>query len=287
MPLRAVVLDIEGTTSATAFVVERLYPYSAERFAEWVGGHADDPDVARAVAQVRELIGDPAAGTGAVTAALSGWLATDQKITALKTLQGKIWAHGFASGDLVSHFYPDVIPALRRWHAAGKALYVFSSGSVPAQRGWFGHSPDGNLLPLMSGFFDTENAGPKREAGSYRRIAAAIRAGTAAGKPAGSAAGETAGSGAAETAGTGPQPSEIVFLSDPAAELDAAREAGWHAVAVHRPGEPYDGEPADGHLVVASFAELDLSGGRPAVTGSPGPPPAPAAEPRARPSPGG
>ena len=287
MPLRAVVLDIEGTTSATSFVVGRLYPYSAERFAEWVGGHADDPDVARAVGQVRELIGDPAAGTGAVAAALSQWLAADRKITPLKTLQGKIWAHGFATGDLVSHFYPDVIPALRRWHAAGKALYVFSSGSVPAQRGWFGHSPAGNLLPLMSGFFDTENAGPKREAASYRRIAAEIRAAAAAGKPAGTGPGEPAAAGAGETAGSGPRPPEIVFLSDPAAELDAARDAGWQTVAVRRPGEPYDGEPADGHLIAASFAELDLSGDRPAVSGSPGPPGPPAAGPPARPSPGG
>lgn len=273
MPLRAVVLDIEGTTSATAFVVDRLYPYSAERFAEWVDGHGDDPDVARAVGQVRGLIGDPAADTGAVVAALSGWLAADRKVTPLKTLQGKIWAHGFASGDLVSQFYPDVIPALRRWHAAGLKLYVFSSGSVHAQRGWFGHSPEGNLLPLISGFFDTENAGPKREAGSYRRIAAAIRAG----------------------AREGIEPAETVFLSDLTAELDAAREAGWHTVAVRRPGEPYHGQPAAGHLVVASFAQLDLSGDSPAEvsarrvtgSGSQGPPRPGAAAPRAQPPPGG
>lgn len=267
MPLRAVVLDIEGTTSATAFVVDRLYPYSAERFAEWVDGHAGDPDVARAVAQVREAIGDPAADTGKIVAALSDWLATDQKITPLKTLQGKIWAHGFASGDLVSHFYPDVIPALRRWHAAGHRLYVFSSGSVQAQRGWFGHSPEGNLLPLMSGFFDTENAGPKREAGSYRRIAAEIRA--------------------ASGAQQGTEPAETVFLSDLAAELDAAREAGWHTVAVRRPGEPYHGQPAAGHLVAATFAQLDLSGELPAVTGTANPARPGAAAPPAQPSPGG
>jgi enolase-phosphatase E1 len=248
MPLRAVVLDIAGTTSATAFFVRRLNPYSAERFAEWAGEHTGDPDVAGAVAQVRELIGDPAADSGAVAAALSGWLAAGQRTAPLNTIQGKIWAHGFTSGDLVSHFYPDVIPALRRWHAAGLRLQVFSAEPVAAQRGWFGHSPEGNLLPLISGFSGTGDAGPVQDAGSYRRIAAGIRA--------------------AAGARDGPGPAQAVLLSSVTAGLDAAREAGWQTVAVRRPREPQYREPAAGHLVVASFDQLDLSGGRPAVSGT-------------------
>jgi enolase-phosphatase E1 len=238
MPLRTVVIDIEGTTSATAFVVERLYPYAAERLGGWLDEHAADPDIARAIAQVRELIGEPAASVPRVVAALSGWQAADQKVTPLKTVQGKIWAHGFACGDLTAHFYPDAIPALRAWQAAGKELYVFSSGSVAAQRSWFGHSPEGDLLPLLSGHFDTENAGPKRAADSYRAIAAA----------------------------TGADPAHTAFLSDLVDELDAARAAGWHTVGVRRPGEPYYDRGVGDHLEVASLADLDLSGDRPAGT---------------------
>src|ERR687886_730874 len=144
VPLRTVVVDIEGTTSATAFVVDRLYPYSAERFADWIDAHHDDPETARAVDQVRELIGEPAAGTDRVVA------------------------------------------ALRAWKAAGHELYVSSSGSVTAQRSWFRHSIEGDLLPLLSGHFDTTNAGPKRSADSYRKI----------------------------TALTGADPARTVFLSD-------------------------------------------------------------------------
>jgi len=234
MPPDTVVVDIEGTTSATAFVVDQLYPYSAERFAAWIDAHGDDPDTARAVAQVREHLGDPAAGTDAVVAVLRGWLAADRKVTALKTLQGRIWEHGFARGDLVSHFYPDAIPALRAWHAAGHALYVYSSGSVSAQRAWFGHSPAGDLLPLLAGHFDTENAGAKRVADSYRAITAAI----------------------------GADPAGTVFLSDLVAELDAAREAGWRTVCVRRPGEPHYAQGAGGHLEVATMTELDLADSR-------------------------
>lgn len=235
MALRAIVIDIEGTTSATAFVTERLYPYSAERFESWISEYGTDPDIARAIAQVRELIGEPHAGTARIVAALSEWLAADRKVTPLKTIQGKIWAHGFARGDLVAPFFPDVIPAMRAWKAAGHDLYVFSSGSVAAQRAWFGHTPEGDLLPLLSGHFDTENAGPKRAAASYRAI----------------------------TAATGTDPARTVFLSDVKAELDAAREAGWHTVGVRRPGEPHYEHGVGDHLEIASFADVDLSGARP------------------------
>jgi enolase-phosphatase E1 len=237
VPLQTVVLDIEGTTSATAFVLERLYPYSSKRFAAWVEGHRDDPDIARAVGQVRDLIGEPSAGTDRIVEALQAWLAGDEKVTPLKTVQGRIWEHGFASGDLVAHLYLDVVPALRAWKAAGLELYVFSSGAVTAQRSWFGHTAEGDLRPLLSCHFDTENAGPKKSAESYRAI----------------------------TAATGADPYQTVFLSDVVAELDAARAAGWHTVGVRRPGEPHYDRGVGDHLAVSSFAELDLTGDRPVV----------------------
>ncbi|MFM9448077.1 acireductone synthase [Streptomyces acidiscabies] len=227
----AVVLDIEGTTSATGFVVDVLYPYSRDRFAELLSQRADEPEVARAVAQVRELSGEPDADAAAIEKTLNAWLDEDRKATPLKTLQGIIWSEGFARGDLVSHFYDDVVPALRAWHAAGVRLYVYSSGSIAAQRAWFSSTPDGDLLPLTSGLYDTENAGPKQEAASYRRIASA--------------------------AGVGP--SRLLFLSDRPGELDAAREAGWHAVGIRRPGEPYFEQGVGDHAQAGSFDEITVS----------------------------
>jgi enolase-phosphatase E1 len=231
----ALVVDIEGTTSATRFIVDQLYPYSRERFAGWIDERGDDPEVARVIAQVRELTGEPRASTRRIVSVLNAWLDRDEKIAPLKTLQGRIWQDGFATGQLTAHFYPDVIPSLRAWKAAGHELYVFSSGSVSAQRAWFGHSPEGDLLPLFSRLFDTENAGPKRAASSYHAIAAAVAT----------------------------DPSLLVFLSDLVSELDAAREAGWHTVGVRRPGEHHHAQGVGDHLEVASFACLDLSGERP------------------------
>lgn len=227
----AVVLDIEGTTSATGFVVDVLYPYSRSRFAALLTERGEEPEVARAVAQVREEIGEPDADAGRVEKALNAWLDQDRKATPLKTLQGVIWAEGFARGDLVSHFYDDVVPRLRAWHAAGVRLYVYSSGSVAAQRAWFTNSPEGDLTSLVSGLYDTENAGPKQEPESYRRIASA----------------------------TGVRPERLLFLSDRPGELDAARAAGWHAVGIRRPSEPYYEQGVGDHAAAGTFDEITVS----------------------------
>ncbi|HQV58412.1 MAG TPA: acireductone synthase [Ilumatobacteraceae bacterium] len=235
--VRAVVLDIEGTTSSTWFVHETLYPYSRQHFARYLAEHADRDDVAEMIDEVRRLVGEPSADADRVEWWLNHWLDLDQKVTPLKAFQGWIWAEGFAAGQLMSHFFDDAIPAMRRWHKSGLELDIFSSGSVNAQLAWFGHTPDGSVLDLISHHFDTENIGPKREPESFRAIAAAI----------------------------GNPPDQIVFLSDLVAELDAAREAGWHTVGVRRHGDQYFDAGVGDHLQVTSFDQLDLNGPVPSV----------------------
>ncbi|WP_414903280.1 acireductone synthase [Sphingomonas flavalba] len=190
MPIRAILTDIEGTTSSIAFVAETLFPYARARIDSFIAAH---PAETAAVLD----------GIDAET--LKRWIDEDRKEPALKTLQGMIWAEGYRSGELVGHVYPDAAEALRRWHAAGMVLAVFSSGSVAAQKLIFGHSSAGDLSPLFSGWFDL-STGPKREAASYRAIAAAL----------------------------GFAPAEILFLSDIAAETDAAAAAGFATRLIDR-----------------------------------------------------
>jgi enolase-phosphatase E1 len=149
----------------------------------------------------------------------------DRKSTALKALQGRIWDEGFRAGLLRAPVYPDVAPALGRWNAGGVEACIFSSGSVLAQRLVFGHSSAGDLTPLLAAFFDT-TTGPKREPDSYRSIAA-VR---------------------------GRAPTDWLFLSDTAEELDAARAAGMQTALVVRPGAAERAVTA--HPVVRSFEEL-------------------------------
>ncbi|WP_182882849.1 acireductone synthase [Microbispora sp. H10949] len=220
----AIVVDIEGTTSSGSHVHTQLFPYSRRRVPEWI--RRPDPGVAAIVEEVRAVAGRPGASLSEVAAILRGWIDADVKAAPLKTLQGLIWEAGFTSGELTSHLYPDVPHALRDWHAHGRRLYVYSSGSVLAQRLWFRHTPYGDLSQCLSGYFDIRNAGPKREAASYAAITAAI------GVP-------------------GPR---TLFLSDTPDELDAARRAGWRTAQVLRPEE--GAPPASGHVQVTGFHEV-------------------------------
>ncbi|MDH1106067.1 acireductone synthase [Pseudomonas otitidis] len=223
MPIKAILTDIEGTTSAVSFVFDVLFPYAARHLPGFVSEHAAEPAVAEQVEAVRRESGEPEASVERVVAILLDWIAEDRKATPLKALQGMVWEQGYRAGQLKGHVYPDAVEALRRWHAEGYRLYVYSSGSIQAQKLIFGCSEAGDLSPLFSGYFDT-TSGPKREAGSYRRIVEAI------GLPA----------------------DEVLFLSDVVQELDAAREAGLPTIGLAREG----GELA-GHPTVASFAVID------------------------------
>ena len=223
--MTVILTDIEGTTTPIAFVHDVLFPYARARFPEFVAAHADDAEIAPILAGIRRL-----APGQTPAAALLGWMDLDAKVTPLKTLQGIVWREGYRDGSLKGEIYADVAPALRRWAAAGVRLYVYSSGSVAAQQLIFGHSVAGDLASLFSGFFDTV-VGPKRAAASYAAIAAAI----------------------------GVPCAEILFLSDVAAELDAAAAAGLRTCQLVR---PTDGTIAtDRHAVAADFTEIDPAAG--------------------------
>lgn len=221
---KAIVTDIEGTTTPIAFVKETLFPFARARLAAFIAGHRNDPEVATALAEVRAEAGKKLS-EAEVVETLIRWIDTDRKAAPLKTLQGLIWKAGYASGVLKAPVYADAAAALRRWHAAGIALYVYSSGSVAAQKLLFGHSDQGDLTDLFDGWFDLAT-GSKLAPESYRRIAVAI----------------------------GVPPGDILFLSDHLAELDAAQTAGLRTVRVDR-GDAPPVPPGD-HPCVTTFASI-------------------------------
>lgn len=221
--IEAIVTDIEGTTTSIAFVHDVLFPYARMRIADFVRTHAADPAVAEYLAAVAAATGCEVSAA-AVGQVLETWIDADRKDTALKALQGMIWARGYADGSLKGHVYPDVPLHLRRWHAAGKRLYVYSSGSVDAQKLIFKHSTAGDLTPLFAGYFDT-HVGAKRETNSYRNILAAI----------------------------GLPGRHVVFLSDVGAELDAARRAGMATCQLLRDAAA---QPAAGHRQARDFSDV-------------------------------
>ncbi|MCY1033571.1 acireductone synthase [Corallococcus sp. BB11-1] len=222
----AIVTDIEGTTSSIAFVRDVLFPFARKHLAEYVATHGQRSSVRQCLSDARTLAGEPALDDVGTVALLQRWLGEDRKATPLKTLQGLIWADGYARGELKGHVYADAARALREWSERGLRLYVYSSGSVAAQKLIFGYSVEGDLTPLFSGYFDT-TTGPKLEAASYTKIAQALAL----------------------------PPGDILFLSDNVAELDAARRAGFGTACLDR-GEASI-PPGHDHPTFHDFTSLD------------------------------
>jgi enolase-phosphatase E1 len=223
MSIKVILTDIEGTTSAVSFVFDVLFPYAAKHLPDFVRQNAERADVAEQIAAVRRDSNEPQADVERVVEILLSWIAEDRKATPLKALQGMVWAQGYHAGQLKGHVYPDAVEALKRWHQAGYQLFVYSSGSIQAQKLIFGCSEAGDLTPLFSGYFDT-TSGPKREAQSYTNIQQAI----------------------------GVEPQDILFLSDIVEELDAAQSAGLQTCGLAR-----EGGELGSHITVDSFTGIE------------------------------
>lgn len=223
--VRAIVTDIEGTTTDINFVHKVLFPYAHAKLPDFLRENAEAPAVAEQIQAVRDVMQDADASLEAVIATLLHWIDTDQKVTPLKALQGMVWADGYQRGDFTGHLYADVAPALRQWQAEGKALYVYSSGSVQAQKLLFGYSDEGDLTPLFSGYFDT-HVGHKREAASYQRILDTLDL----------------------------PPASVLFLSDVVEELDAAQQAGMQTLQLVREGT----QAGTRHPCATRFDEIHL-----------------------------
>ena len=238
---RGILLDVEGTTSSISFVYDVLFPFARRHVGDFLARRAGDPAVRAVAAQLEAQasggqaaadhladlanLADPAIATRAALAALQ-LMDRDAKVTPLKELQGMIWKGGFDSGELVAHVFEDVPPALAHWADSGLDVRIYSSGSIDAQRLFFAHTAAGDLTPHLRGHYDT-TTGPKREAASYRAIAADM----------------------------GLEPQEILFVSDVGAELDAAREAGMATALAVRPGNRDPGGRLE-HESLTSFADI-------------------------------
>jgi enolase-phosphatase E1 len=225
--IKAVVTDIEGTTSSLSFVKDVLFPYARQHIGEYVRCHAEDGEIAPILNDVRLQAGE-ALDLEGVIAQLEQWIDEDQKITPLKSLQGLLWETGYQQGDFKGHIYQDAYEQLKSWHAQGIKLYVYSSGSVYAQKLLFGHTAYGDLNSLFSGYFDT-NVGAKVETASYQRIAEQLDV----------------------------DADQILFLSDIEDELDAAHQAGMQTIWLVRGA---DIDPAAAHKQVADFSAIAISG---------------------------
>ena len=229
---RGILLDVEGTTSSISFVYDVLFAFARQHIGDFLVQNRLDPTVQAAAAALAFETGAvdatlaDAEGTTRLALAAIDLMNRDVKSTPLKTLQGMIWRSGFESGELVSHVFDDVPQTLAHWADSGLDVRIYSSGSIEAQKLFFSHTSAGDLTPHLRGHYDT-TTGPKREAASYRAIAADMAV----------------------------EPREILFVSDIGEELDAARQAGMGTALAIRPGNREPGGRLE-HESLVSFTEI-------------------------------
>jgi len=222
--IRVILLDIEGTTTPVEFVFQTLFPYASRKLETFLRAHAQDPEIQILIQELRAQQGaderngfnPPAWMDGPVEARLRScvaygqWLIVrDSKCPPLKSLEGRIWHEGFASGELRGEIYPDVPVAFERWRRQKKIICIYSSGSVLAQQNLFRTTASGDLTSYISVFFDTR-VGAKTDGESYKKIAASFSH----------------------------APNQFLFISDALKEIDAAQSAGMQALLCQRQGHP-------------------------------------------------
>lgn len=242
---KILLLDIEGTTTSISFVKDKLFPYAEENVKSFLDNQWETEDVKNVVSALRKLAledrensvdgvvaipGEDASKEDQIESLVKSvkWqMSSDRKVGPLKELQGLIWKQGYDKGDIKGHVYDDVSPALEAWRAAeGQKVYIYSSGSVQAQKLLFGQSSAGDLLKYIDGHFDTA-VGAKQEQASYAAIAEKI----------------------------GCKPEEVLFLTDIVKEAEAARASGVQSALVSREGNAALPAPAP-FPVLYSLAQL-------------------------------
>ncbi|KAM8939357.1 enolase-phosphatase E1 [Pelodytes ibericus] len=242
-------LDIEGTTTPITFVKDVLFPYIKDNVKEYLHKHWDEKLCQEDVALLKKQAETDAHIAGFVPIpsfsenekdlqkVIQGivdnifWQMTlDRKTTALKQLQGHMWRSAYMTGEVRGEVYEDVVPAFHKWREAGMRLFIYSSGSVEAQKLLFGYSMEGDLLKFFDGHFDT-TIGHKVESESYTNIAKSIGCST----------------------------ENILFLTDVITEAEAAKEAGVHVAVVVRPGNaPLTDEDKCNYHLISSFSEISF-----------------------------
>jgi enolase-phosphatase E1 len=240
---KCVLLDIEGTVSDVRFVYDVMFPYAKSGLVPFLTAHWGNCEVTSAIdrvakdagiATVEDWLGanwqaDRVRSIDVLDAHLQGLMAGDSKANGLKQLQGMIWKTGFECGDLRAELFPDVLPALQKWKRSGIDIRIYSSGSVLAQKLFFGHTTVGDLSSLFSANYDT-NTGPKKESASYRRIVEDSQCAAP----------------------------DIVFITDVYSEIQAATQAGMQVVASVRPNNvPLPAEFTG--LAITSFSQLEIA----------------------------
>jgi enolase-phosphatase E1 len=217
---RVILLDIEGTTTPVEFVYQTLFPYASRKLESFLRENSQHEEIQSLIRDLRAQhdvdergglappvwVDYPYEARFRSSVAYGQWLIIrDSKCTPLKSLEGRIWQHGYTSGELHGEVFPDVPIAFERWRRQNRLICIYSSGSVLAQQNLFRTAASGDLAPYISAFFDT-GVGAKTEGESYKKIADSFKH----------------------------APHQFLFISDAMKEIEAAQSVGMQALLCDR-----------------------------------------------------
>uniref|UniRef100_A0AC35ETP2 Enolase-phosphatase E1 n=1 Tax=Panagrolaimus sp. PS1159 TaxID=55785 RepID=A0AC35ETP2_9BILA len=215
---QALLLDIEGTVTSISFVKDVLFPYAYENAEQYLQSNIKSDKLKPTIKALVDLSNQEATKDGIkkvesledweiLASNVKVWIQNDRKLKPLKDLQGFMWEDAYLNGKVLGHVYPEVKYILNDFKHIEIPVFIYSSGSVHAQKLLFSHSVDGDLTPFISGYFDT-SVGPKTDASSYKNIANQLNL----------------------------PPKDILFLTDVGKEAIAASDAGMRVHLVVREG---------------------------------------------------
>lgn len=246
-PYSNVILDIEGTVCPISFVKDELFPYFLKELPTYLSKYKFPLDPSNetndAIENIltkfdKEIYQDKEK----LLSHIQELVAADIKDPILKQLQGFIWENGYTTGEILAPLFEDSIEAMKLWSALCDGLYIYSSGSVKAQKLLFGNVKTVNskgdiecaqMNNLITDYFDTVNVGNKTKVESYVKILEKI--------------GIT----------NDEQKKKCLFLSDNPLEVKAAIESGISSFIVEKPGNyPLTEEDRQHYKVISNFREL-------------------------------
>ncbi|XP_045165593.1 enolase-phosphatase E1-like [Mercenaria mercenaria] len=251
---KALVLDIEGTIAPISFVKEKLFPYVRENLESYLSTRYDEEETQADISALRALAAKdkeegkdvvqlPEKEDGnkddvikAVVSNVNAQMDADRKTKELKDLQGHVWRDAYKQKRIEGELFEDVAPVLQQIAEEDFMLFIYSSGSVEAQKLLLANTADGDITDMFMGFFDSTQ-GPKTESESYKNIQKRI----------------------SEEQEVNAE--EILFLTDSPAEAKAACGAGWQAVLVDRSMEQEGGielteEDKQNFMVIENLNDL-------------------------------
>lgn len=239
---RAIILDIEGTTTSSTYYPSAVAPYIRNNTESYLKNHWNEEHVQSIVRDLRlqaqqnpempKILDSKQGSVGEIQRSTLNHIEflfrSNTTTIALLYFQMYIWLDGQMKGSLKTHIYRDVAEMMYKWKMEERiAIYIYSSARADVQMLMFACTEYGSLLHLIDGHFDSK-IGVKTNNDTYHRIAQSIQ------QP----------------------PQSIAFFTDDPKEARSAKNVGYKVLLVKRERKAFSPIESAQFDVIHSFDKV-------------------------------